>query len=329
MILILSEQTDATTDIVCSWLNHYGCNYLRINEEDAHNPNVEIRIKNGKFKVTYSNGSRIYDLSDIGICWYRRGFFTFHVEERLPDVNDFTNGSITRFLSNEGKTLENFFYNLFGKKLSINHPVNYNFNKIIALHEAADIGFKIPNTLICRHSVDLKKFVDENGSCITKSIQDIMPIQYGDRHLSAGKIERVEKCKIAHPYYWYSLFQKEIPKRYEIRVFYYLGKQYAMAIFSQLDRKSRLDFRDVDVNGDHPNRMVPYKLPKDIGTLIHKLMKRLKLESGSLDIIVTPDNDYYFLEVNPVGQFNFVSEICNYYIEKDIVKHLSQWKNIN
>lgn len=52
-------------------------------------------------------------------------------------------------------------------------------------------------------------------------------------------------------------------------------------------------------------------------------MKMLKLESGSLDFIVTPDNEYYFLEVNPVGQFNFVSEICNYHIEKHIAKTLS------
>ena len=35
MILILSEQIDNTTDIVCSWLNRYGCSYLRVNEKDA------------------------------------------------------------------------------------------------------------------------------------------------------------------------------------------------------------------------------------------------------------------------------------------------------
>jgi len=35
MILILSEQIDNTTDIVCSWLNRYGCEFLRINEKDA------------------------------------------------------------------------------------------------------------------------------------------------------------------------------------------------------------------------------------------------------------------------------------------------------
>lgn len=318
MILILSEQIDNTTDIVCSWLNRYGCEFLRINDEDAHNPLMEIRIKDGKFTVSYSDGSRVHDLSDIEICWCRRGFFKFHIEERLPNVSVSTNESITRFLGNEGNTLEYFFYYLFGKKLSINHPANYNFNKLIALHEAADIGFKIPNTVLCRDSADLKKFVDENGSCITKSIQDIMPIRYGDRYISAGKIGRVEKSEIKHPHYWYSLFQKEIPKRYELRIFYWLGKMYAMAIFSQMDPKSKLDFRDVDVNGSHPNRMVPYNIPKDIQLKLRKLMKKLRLESGSIDMIVTPENEYVFLEVNPVGQFNFVSEICNYCIEKNI-----------
>lgn len=324
MILLLSERTDATTNIVCSWLNHYGCEFLRLNDEDAHNLHVEIRIQDGKFTVSYSDDFRVYDLYDIEICWYRRGFFNFHVEKRLPDVSDSTNESIIRFLDNEGKTLEDFLYHLFVRKHSINHPNNYNFNKLIALHEAADVGFKVPNTLICRHSTDLKKFVDETGSCITKSIQDIMPIRYGDRYISAGKIGRVEKSVIKHPNYWYSLFQKEIPKRYELRIFYWLGKMYAMAIFSQLDTESELDFRDVDVNGAHPNRMVPYQLPNDIGLRIRQLMKRLNLESGSIDMIVDDNDDYYFLEVNPVGQFNFVSEVCNYYIEKDIAFSLIQ-----
>lgn len=329
MILILSEQTDVTTDLVCSWLNHFVCEYLRINEEDAHNPDVEIHIEDGEFAVFYSNGRHNYNLSNIEICWYRRGFLKFHIEKCLTDVNDSTNRSMARFLDNEGKTLENFLYHLSGKKHSINDPAKYNYNKLIALYEAANIGFKIPNTLLCRHPADLKKFVDENGSCITKSIQDIMPIRYGDRYLSAGKIERVEERKLAHSDYWYSLFQKEIPKRYELRVFYFLGKLYAMAIFSQLDPVSSLDFRDVSVNGDRPNRMVPYTLSILLKKMINKLMKRLELESGSLDIIVTPDNDYYFLEVNPVGQFNFLSERCNYHIEKEIAKYLLKWKKEN
>lgn len=49
--MILSEQNDITTDIVCSWLNHYNCKFLRVNEEEAHNPDVKVRINNGQFTV--------------------------------------------------------------------------------------------------------------------------------------------------------------------------------------------------------------------------------------------------------------------------------------
>jgi glutathione synthase/RimK-type ligase-like ATP-grasp enzyme len=97
---------------------------------------------------------------------------------------------------------------------------------------------------------------------------------------------------------------------------------FTMAIFSQMDEESEVDFRNVDVNGNHPNRMVPFNLPNESAYKIHKLMHKLKLESGSIDIIVDNNNDYYFLEVNPVGQFNFVSEICNYHIEKYIANFL-------
>ena len=83
-ILILSEQTDITTDIVCAWLNHSNCKYLRINDEDAHNPDVETRIIDGQFKVLYLHEGLKYDLSDIEICWCRRGFLNFHFEKKYP-----------------------------------------------------------------------------------------------------------------------------------------------------------------------------------------------------------------------------------------------------
>ena len=53
-------------------------------------------------------------------------------------------------------------------------------------------------------------------------------------------------------------------------------------------------------------------------------MDNLKLNSGSIDLVYTKDEDYYFLEVNPVGQFAMVSEPCNYYLEKIVAQKLSE-----
>ena len=51
-------------------------------------------------------------------------------------------------------------------------------------------------------------------------------------------------------------------------------------------------------------------------------MDNLDLNSGSIDIILTPDNKYVFLEVNPVGQFEQVSFPCNYGLFKEVAEYL-------
>lgn len=69
------------------------------------------------------------------------------------------------------------------------------------------------------------------------------------------------------------------------------------------------------------NRISCFELPLQIRKRIVSLMGDLKMNSGSLDFIVTPENEFFFLEVNPVGQFGYLSELGNYMIEKEISKY--------
>mgnify|MGYP000874440113 CR=1 FL=1 len=93
-----------------------------------------------------------------------------------------------------------------------------------------------------------------------------------------------------------------------------------MAIFSQNNPKTQIDFRNYDY--DKPNRLNPFKIPIEISNKIIKLMKKLKIICGSIDMIYTPKGEYVFLEVNPIGQFQWLSQNCNYYIEREIANHL-------
>jgi glutathione synthase/RimK-type ligase-like ATP-grasp enzyme len=52
-------------------------------------------------------------------------------------------------------------------------------------------------------------------------------------------------------------------------------------------------------------------------------MDKLNLLTGSLDILKDKNGKYYFLEVNPIGQFGMVSKPCNYYIEEQIAEFLT------
>ena len=57
-------------------------------------------------------------------------------------------------------------------------------------------------------------------------------------------------------------------------------------------------------------------------------MSCLGLDSGSIDMVVTKEGDFVFLEVNPVGQFNQVSKPCNYFLEKEISKYFTNDKEL-
>ena len=119
-----------------------------------------------------------------------------------------------------------------------------------------------------------------------------------------------------------SLVQRLVPKQYELRVFYLDGECYTMATFSQQRQRSAMDFRNIDWKD--PPRQVPYQLPRQVAEHAHSLMTALGLNSGSLDIIKGTDDRYYFLEVNPIGQFGMVAFPCNYPLFEKIALHLIQ-----
>ena len=51
-------------------------------------------------------------------------------------------------------------------------------------------------------------------------------------------------------------------------------------------------------------------------------MTECELNMGTLDFIVTKNDEFIFLEINPVGQFTDLSYNCNYYVEKKIAQIL-------
>ena len=95
---------------------------------------------------------------------------------------------------------------------------------------------------------------------------------------------------------------------------------FAGAMFTQANPKTRVDFRNYD--DEKPTRIIPFELPNYIREKLLSLTAKIGLDTGSIDMIYSTDCDYYFLEINPVGQFGMVSYPCNYHIEKQIAEYL-------
>ena len=230
---------------------------------------------------------------------------------------------LIKHLENEERTLLNFIYQQLKTKKSLNIPTVYNMNKLIGLSKAIDAGLRVPNTLVTQKKEDLQQFSKSQDGLITKNIQDVLSVHTDKVSIghSTTLLNNQEVNDLNDDFY-YSLFQKNIPKKYELRVFYLDGECYTAVIFSQRDERTKVDYRHYD--DFKMNRVVPYNLPKSEAVKIDTFMKSIEMESGSIDIIVDTDDNYIFLEVNPVGQFDYVGKNCNYQLEKVIAEYFIQ-----
>ncbi|MFZ4931455.1 grasp-with-spasm system ATP-grasp peptide maturase [Chryseobacterium sp. Mn2064] len=302
MILIISDEHDMSTNIVIDWLDSFQINWIRINDTDE----CEMSVVDSKTWIKLTNIT--VDVDDIQAVWYRRGFISIGNFEKLG-ISKFNS-----YLSHNKGVLHEYLQYKLSKKRQINSFSKANVNKLIVNDIAKEVGLKIPEFYIDNKVLKDKKYKKAITKPITPSfvggIDDIKIDSY-------TKILQKDRIKSFST----SLIQEYIEKKFEIRTFYLLGKCWSMAILSQGDLKTQVDFRRY--NNDLPNRTVPFKLPESIENMIDQLMKRVSLESGSIDLMYSTDHQFYFLEVNPVGQFDMVSYPCNYHLEKEIALHLN------
>lgn len=320
MIVIVSQENDSSTNDVMDWLYAWNKKVVRINETDTIN-SFSLQIDDNDLSLIFRCGNKEFKISDVDYFWFRRGGFVFDVSF-LTKIEPHFYTYLKEHLSDECNTMKDFLVYLLNKKPSLGNYYQGNANKLISLYVAQKVGMEIPNTIISSAKEDLLHFYKNQKSSITKFIQDVLCFNcQGYRYYTNTSLVEKNDIKKMRGTFFPSLLQKEIHKRYELRIFYLKGKCYSMAIFSQEDKQTVIDFRNY--NDQIPNRYVPYKLPHNIEDKIDKFMHKMNLDTGSIDMIVTPDLKYIFLEVNPVGQYDMVSVPCNYYLHKKIAQTIS------
>jgi ATP-GRASP peptide maturase of grasp-with-spasm system len=330
MILIISEERDSSTNGVIKWVNHYGYKWIRINPE-TDIEFIDLKFSNSEdlqFRLKKNNTEWI-NFNDIKSVWYRRGEikpsnlhltgiananFKFNQEVKIEVLSK---------LKREATRVMEFIYTTLAEKPSIGNFSTADVNKLVSLHNAKKVGLMIPSTLVSTNKDELIQFANTHGSLITKSLSEAIYLKIGSEYYCnyTEGLSKEFNCNLPDSFFP-SLTQTKLDKAYELRIFYLHGSFYSMAIFSQADSQTSVDFRKY--NDQKPNRTVPFNLPSNIAEKLNLFMRSMNLNTGSIDMIVTKNDEYIFLEVNPVGQFGMVSGPCNYNLEKEIANCLIQ-----
>ncbi len=323
MILIIGQSGDYSVQRVIDWLLFYGKKFIFLDNEKKISLNYIKVLPDLQFELIIDD-KFIVNSNDIESYFYRRGYINFLFEEKkvfsfLKNSNEY---SLFFSMVEDKKVIFSFISNELEKKQKKIGCFKYaSVNKLDILKNAYDLGIDIPNTIITQKKEILNDFYNYNEKkIISKSIDSCPPIWIDDKIFSSytNCIDDKMINEINNIFY-ISLLQSNILKKYEIRSFYLKGKFYSIAIFSQLDKRTNQDFRRY--NREKKHRTVPYKIPKNLENKIDKLMRKVGLDTGSIDIIYSVDKKYYFLEINPEGQYGMVSSSANYNLDKKIADY--------
>ncbi|REC46742.1 grasp-with-spasm system ATP-grasp peptide maturase [Chryseobacterium pennipullorum] len=300
MILIISKNKEITTTEVIKWLLKMGKSFIRIHEDEV----FDIKVKEKRiFLESYRN---LFFLDDITSVWYRRGGLQFRQLQ-------YENKQINLTMNEYQHWLEDYVRKTLESKKHINKESKNDINKLLVLEQAQKAGLEVPSYFLADTTKEVVL-----GRTIIKTICGNPRVD----HITADSTATMYTKVVDQPeneLFFPTFFQEKIEKDFEIRSFYLNGNIWSMAIFSQNDEQTQIDFRKYNLK--RPNRNALYQLPDTIEQKIRMLMETLDLNCGSLDFIKSGSH-YYFLEINPTGQFLGMSSICNYSLEKEIADYL-------
>jgi len=181
-------------------------------------------------------------------------------------------------------------------------------NKIIQQYYAARVGFQIPETLYTNDPDKIRAFLHSSDSGIVyKPLEGVL---WADEETEWGYYTRTldeedlvdDQALIAAP----GIYQRHIAKEYEIRLTMIGNRPYAARILSQEIAEARIDWRRASFGS--ALRFEAVEVPTELLWKCQQLMNTLGIVFGCFDFIVTPESEYYFLEVNQAGQFLFLEE---------------------
>ena len=306
-ILVFSQRGDVTTDKVISWLIFFGAKTERVNCDEKC---TALYISQaGDLSITID--SKLIKLIDYDSIWIRRGYIS--VDESFTYYDRYEARALEQFINFSIETNPKSIGTLTGER---------NHNKFEDLTIARGVGLKIPDSWVISTRQEFEAISSlSSDEFITKALHNNYWIKEGNGHFKCGDPAIVNPELIPNQFLP-SLIQKRIKKKIDLRVFFFKHKFYSLAIFSQKNPKTKLTYKNYSKS--NPNRIVPYKLPKVISDKLNNLVKILKLDSCSIDLILSNSNEYYFLEINRQGQIDWLSESCNYAVEKEIANFLAK-----
>jgi glutathione synthase/RimK-type ligase-like ATP-grasp enzyme len=294
-ILIITNDHDEHADAVIRELDARDVPVFRFHpEEFPHASSLSLEIQDGRVQGVIRNADRAVALDDICAAWYRRARNLFEgrrLSLTSEKLDNYVRAQATATLAALCESLQTLW---------VGHPHRLRRAEVKALQlvKASEAGLQTPHTVISNDQAQVSAFVDALGDaeCAVKPL-----VALGVTDAQGYRLPLTTTLPPGHSLESVTaaptIFQPYVEKAFELRCVVIGERIFAAKIHSQASEATRRDWR-----AGEPEHEV-FALPGPVKASIRRLMDSFELNFASLDMIVTPDGEFVFLELNPNGQW--------------------------
>jgi len=320
-VLILTEQRDPHADAVIRELESLETPVVRLNTEDfLQSVEFSWKIESGSDReavLRIADSGREIVASEIRSAWYRR--------PRVPAPPTNMGEPFRSFTVKEAQsTLWGFYATLDCLWVSNPFAIKRAEHKLLQLSTAKSLGFEIPATLVTNDVDAARTFVKSQAQVICKPLSNAdlvfegAPFGVFTKTVTTDVFDRYADDIRNGP----TLLQTMIQKDYELRITVIGTEVFACALDTQLLPETREDWRVLaDVSKIKHSTV---RLPDAVERRVIDLVRSLGLMFGAIDMVVTPDQRYVFLEINPNGQWYWIELLTEQPLAKSMAKLLTR-----
>lgn len=305
-MLVVTNDHDEHADAVIEELDRRAVPVFRFHPEEFTDAfSISMEICDGRIDGEIRSATQRVAFHDICAAWYRRSRALF---APLPSIN-VLHGDLDNFVRVQSSvTLTAFFASL--PTLWVGQPFKLRRAEVKALQlaEASRAGLTTPTTLISNDPERAAAFVEALGDtdCAVKpSIATRVDGDEGARLPLTTVLPRghaLDSVALAP-----SIFQPYVEKAYELRCVVMGERIFTAKLDSQAHESTRKDWRAGAVAEEAVQYEV-FDLPEPVQAALHRLMRAFEINFASIDMIVTPDGEFVFLDLNPNGQWLWLEE---------------------
>jgi len=311
-VLVLGSKFDLTCDYVIAQLLELNHPYLRINSEELPHLSIALDPVNEKLVIQRDHELLTFGPKDIKSILFRRPVF-------LREYDPQERNTFERFQRQHWAV---FIRNLmiFDQCKWFNHPAAVYFaeHKGVQLNIARRIGFATPRTCVTNDEALIPDFLLQEGKVVLKGIDTVLIREgakesFGFTHIIDSANLKNENINFAP-----AMFQQFLEPKLDLRITV-VGKEIFAASIVSNGSQIYGDWRAHKEKAEY----VPYQLPDDIIQKCYDLVSELNLNFGAIDLAVFEDK-YYFLEINPTGEWAWLVDSAKLPIDKAFAKCLTK-----